>query len=491
MLCVVPVSCHENNLLIPFLSAVSANGSCEKHCLLIVASPSARLQAIQIQAGIGHLFLNSNVHIFDKDGPVGWPFGPNFYFSKTLEYLVESKNQLAWLWCELDCTPIKNNWLDVIASEYESGDGAFLGVKDFFIKNLGNFKVQNNYMVGVGVYPPNFESILGDPKELMIASMAFDAHYGHKIFDKTTESKTIQHCYRTVNYFDSGGIIKGSHTRNHAFKKLDNPVSNETVLVHGCKDGSLSKITCPQIELDFELDHFPVFLAIPRCGSTYTRWSLRLILQYAATIKGVACSVVTFGDSTKSPALEIYTLNKTSTSVQSISDLYKTDLRGALFACITSKAFGSGQTSLIDRLRPISPKPLFSFSFVRDPIERIKSVSNHNGKPEINSNWITNYLYSMFYETHYDLIPDDAKLRAITGLIESKNLHLFDFENINESLCDITQTNLPRFFGDASHSEKEYNRRPKSGDVFSAFENEIQDLNTIDSKLYALRRPIE
>ena len=478
MLCVVPVSCHENNLLIPFLSAVSANGSCEKHCLLIVASPSARLQAIQIQAGIGHLFLNSNVHIFDKDGPAGWPCGPNFYFSKTLEYLVESKNQLAWLWCELDCTPIKNNWLDVIESEYESADGAFLGVKDFFIKNLGNFKIQHNYMVGVGVYPSNFESILGDPKELMIASMAFDAHYGHKIFDKTTDSKTIQHCYRTVNYFASGGIIKGSHTRNHAFKKLDNPVSNETVLVHGCKDGSLSNITCPQIELDFELDTIPTFLAIPRCGTTYTRESLRLMLRDRAVRLGANWAVLGY-ENEDGPMVEFYVLNTEHQPRKTIADLSEITNKDILFICVTSFAFSNEESNLIERLSQYAKKPLRPFTFIRPPVDRIMSVSAYNGETQISENWATSYLYFIFYGK--DQTPIDGKFRAIEGLIEFNKLEVFRFPHINNVLSKLTRTNLPQFFGRNSHENKKFNARPLRNVYLP---DDVSSLNFFDAALY-------
>ena len=126
MLCVVPVSIADKELLVPFLSSVLSQGECKNHKLLVVAAPLARLYATIIRADIGELFYESEVHIFDSDGPAGWPSGPNYYFSNTAQHLDESGNLLPWLWCELDSTPLKTGWLDKIENEYKKTEKLYL-----------------------------------------------------------------------------------------------------------------------------------------------------------------------------------------------------------------------------------------------------------------------------------------------------------------------------------------------------------------------------
>ena len=478
MLCVVPVSIADKELLVPFLSSVLSQGECKNHKLLVVAAPLARLYATIIRADIGELFYESEVHIFDSDGPAGWPSGPNYYFSNTAQHLDESGNLLPWLWCELDSTPLKTGWLDKIENEYKKTEKLYLGVKDSFNQKVGNFSVNHNYMVGVGVYPPNFVQLTGDPQQLKIASSAFDVHYGAKVFEETAESKLIQHCYRTRNYKDTDGTYQGLHAPTYRNKNMDNPISSETVLLHGCDDGSLSKLTSRQLDPPEELDTIPTFLAIPRCGTTYTRESLRLMLRDRAVRLGVNWAVLGY-ENKDGPMVEFYVLNTEHQPRKTIADLSEITNKDILFICVTSFAFSNEESNLIERLSQYAKKPLRPFTFIRPPVDRIMSVSAYNGETQISKNWATSYLYFIFYGK--DQTPIDGKFRAIEGLIEFNKLEVFRFPHINNVLSKLTRTNLPQFFGRNSHENKKFNARPVR-DVY--LPDDVSSLNFFDAALY-------
>lgn len=479
MLCVIPVSMADKELMMPFLSAVIAQGESKNHNLLVVAAPSARLYATRIHAEIGKLFVESEVHIFDSDGPIGWPCGPNFYFCNAVEFIEKSGNKLPWLWCELDSTPLKTGWLDAIQLEYESAGTPYLGVKDLFNAKVGNFSITHKYMVGVGVYPPNFRQLTGDPKQLEAASTAFDVHYGSKIFENTAQSKFIQHCFRTKNYQKTNeGVFKGGHASSYKHKKMDNPVLPETVLLHGCDDGSLSKLVAPQLDPPTELETIPAFIAIPRCGTTYTRESLRLILRDRAARLGVSWAILEFGGE-NDPAIEFYTLETKPKPKQPIENLWYLKGKKVLFVCITSVSRRINEYNLIERISAFTQKPLKAFSFVRPPVDRLASVSAYRGQPEITENWMTKHLYSVFYGE--EDIPTEAKYHALEGLIEAGQLTVFRFPHINEALCKIARTKLPKFFGEISHEENHFHRRPIG---FVQLPEDIASLNSFDAALY-------
>ena len=479
MLCVVPVSIADKELMIPFLSAVIAQGECKNHNLLVVASPSARLYATRIYAEIGKLFAESEVHIFDSDGPIGWPCGPNYYFCRAVEYIEKSGNKLPWLWCELDSTPLKAGWLDAIQLEYESAGTPYLGIKDSFMMRANKVEIPTNYMVGVGVYPPNFSELTGNPNQLTVASKAFDVHYGDKTSEAMTESKIIQHCFRTKNYQKTTeGTFKGCHGHEYKGKQMDNPVSPETVLLHGCDDGSLSMLNSVQLDPPEELDTIPTFLAIPRCGTTYTRESLRLILRDRAVRLGVPWAVLEYGNE-DGPMVEFYVLNtkyKPRTTMAVLSEIINKDI---LFICVTSVSLKNEEPNLIERLSAYTKKSLQFFTVIRPPVDRIMSVSAYNGETEVSNNWATNYLYFLFYGKGQ--VPVDGKFRAIEGLIESNILTVFRFPHINKALCELARTKLPRFFGRLTHENKKFNRRPV-GSVY--LPEDVASLNLFDAALY-------
>ena len=483
MLLVVPVSIFDRQIMLAFTSAVQAHGQCKKHRLLVVASPQASIYALRLSIEIGGLFESCETHIFDEDGPEGWPIGPNYYFSQTVKHLEKTGNSLPWLWCELDSTPMRPNWLDIIETEYVASAMPCLGIKATCDRRSGKVVVQQNYVVGVAVYPPHFSQYFRDYLHFP-PDTAFDLYLGAHLHDLAAQSQTIQHCYRTKQYQDiGGGIFQGCHALDYKNKPMNDPVNPETALVHGCDDGSLARLIAPRRPKPKELDAVPLFLAVPRCGTTYTRESLRQILRDRANRLRKSWAVLQFGN--EGVEIEAYVLDAEQAPRQSTAMLFKMNQPGLLFACATSVAFRNQNSNIpvVDKIAQHSPKPLECFTFIRPPVDRIESSSVYNQDAQISENWMTKYLYACFYpeEQWSVLTPIESKFRALGGLIESDKLKVFRFPFFNEALSKISNSRLPLYFGDISHQKKSFNRRPV-GSVY--LPEDVASLNLFDAALY-------
>lgn len=489
MLLVVPVSIFDRQIMSAFISATLTQGKCKKHRLLVVASPQASIYALRLSVEIGGLFESCETHIFDENGPEGWPIGPNYYFSQTVKHLEKTGNSLPWLWCELDSTPMRPNWLDIIETEYVASAMPCLGIKATCDRRSGKVVVQQNYVVGVAVYPPHFSQYFRDYLHFP-PDTAFDLYLGAHLHDLTAQSATIQHCWRTKQYQDiGGGIFQGCHALDYKNKPMNDPVNPETALLHGCDDGSLARLIAPRHIKPKELDTVPFFLAVPRCGTTYTREAMRLILRDRANRLGKSWAVLQFGNN-EGVEIEAYILGMEQTPRQPTSMLFKMNHPGLLFVCATSVAYRnrSNNNSVVDQIANNSRKPLEAFTFVRPPVDRITSVSLYNGQPQISENWMTKYLYACFYSEEQWFVPTpiEAKFRSLEGLIESDKLKVFRFPFFNEALSKISNSRLPLYFGDISHQKKSFNRRP-AGSVY--LPEDVASLNLFDAALYEAALP--
>ena len=188
---------------------------------------------------LNNLFSDTQIHIFDQNGTYGWPQGPNHYWKQTIKYLETSNNKLPWLWMELDCTPIKKNWIDLLEKEYQGYESKCLGMIQPFIL----VDKHTEHLVGVAIYPANFNTICNSWRDLDDDSLAFDVHCQSEIISISINSKLMQHNFRTYNYIINNEIISGEikEIRNAKYN-FHRPIEDGVVLVHGCDDGSLAKV---------------------------------------------------------------------------------------------------------------------------------------------------------------------------------------------------------------------------------------------------------
>lgn len=247
MLTVIPVSAADADLIEPFSKAVAFCGKNAGYEALIVARPSDEEHARSLFANIEPYFDKVFVHIFVQDGPSGWPKGPNYYFSTTVHYLqTELRNQKPWLWCELDCTPLKPGWVDALTTEYNLTGKPFMGTicKTYATDKDGNEADAGSHLVGVAIYPPSLNSYSTLWPFVGQMPTPFDIILQWETTPKAHDTPLMQHCFRTQNYRKgTNGEIRGEDHNNFPLGiRFDQPIRPEVVLHHGCDDGSLSEV---------------------------------------------------------------------------------------------------------------------------------------------------------------------------------------------------------------------------------------------------------
>ena len=238
MLIVAPV-CKYEQLAMDCFSEIVNKFSPYNHELLVVCNRSAEMIARKLYLNIYRSFRGSGFHVFDKEGPSGWPLGPNYYWAETISYLIQTNNKLPWLWMEQDATPLKQEWIDALEREYYIHNKPFMGVIEKASDNI------REYLVGSAIYPPNMNLHTNAWKNMEGIGLPFDFICRSDIVPYAHDTKLIQHRFRTISYMKNkkNEIIGEDIKRAHMKKSYNYPVDMVNgVLHHGCKDGSLAKL---------------------------------------------------------------------------------------------------------------------------------------------------------------------------------------------------------------------------------------------------------
>jgi hypothetical protein len=256
MIVVIPVS--KNDFKDPlsvfngFTKALRHFGSCEKHELLVVSRPSDLLYAKAIYANVSDLFSKSNIHIFAEDGPEGWPEGPNFYWKNTISHLKEIENDKPWFWMEMDCVPLKRNWVDLLQKEYLKKGKPCLGtIQDTTIVTTDMIRINiAKHLQGTAVYPPKLHEECTIWEYVDRLPKAFDVICQWEIVPRTADTRLIQQGFRTINYkihHDPFRIQGEDNGDMNGVISYNQPLDPLAVIHHGCKDTSLVDIvTSPE-----------------------------------------------------------------------------------------------------------------------------------------------------------------------------------------------------------------------------------------------------
>lgn len=154
--------------------------------------------------------------------------GPNSAFRQVAWDTYMNKRG-PYFWCELDCIPLRKDWLDRLESEYASCGKPFMGSK---------VEIQDvpPHMSGNAVYPTNVPELAPMivqrlhwvPKgQSQRFELAFDVAGAKDVLPKAHFTKLIQHIFRH----------KGFQSRS----EFDATIDPNAVVFHSCKDGSIFK----------------------------------------------------------------------------------------------------------------------------------------------------------------------------------------------------------------------------------------------------------
>jgi hypothetical protein len=273
MLLVIPISRSDIGLIPTVEKAFELFPPGDGHDLLVVGTPNVKEHVEKLYVSLSYKHFNSsNAHIFESDNHMGWPVACNYYFQQVCIYLIDTIKP--FLWFELDCTPLKKDWLNRIEDDYyKDHDQAhyekrepniFMGKKEqtYVGQNgsLVNLNEAGMHMAPCGVYP-------GDCWERVIPLKGIDQntvpwyiHCQWYINIRLNDSPLFQNNWRTFGYRREGDRIVCDSDANLAWGvHFNDDVSKEAVLLHGCKDGSLCEALTGQVETP-ELNIAPVEL---------------------------------------------------------------------------------------------------------------------------------------------------------------------------------------------------------------------------------------
>ena len=119
--------------------------NCKYDCLLSYDGATPEHEVLEIKENAERFF--NRVWVTKYSAVTGaWPRPQNIAFQNACRYVAyffEGGNT-PWLWMEPDATPLRPDWLEILAAEYKLGGKPFMGHK---VAGMG-------HMNGVGVYPP-------------------------------------------------------------------------------------------------------------------------------------------------------------------------------------------------------------------------------------------------------------------------------------------------------------------------------------------------
>jgi len=245
MLLVLPVSQADLNLATKLAGHIALLGNLARHRLLVVGTLMTKDEAGVLKDQLAPSFAATDLFIPDSECELGWPQSANHLWARTVRHLQRTGNQDPWYWFEADNTPIREDWLDAVETEYNQAGKPFLGAVQptrMLDRNTGEFvKVDGEHVIGTCVYPADF------PKRSLLWSYTriddgpnvepFDVYLRHEMRPQTAVSKLIHNNWRTKNYeIDADGRIYCDPIDDLS---VYGPVPTNAAVVHGCKDGSL------------------------------------------------------------------------------------------------------------------------------------------------------------------------------------------------------------------------------------------------------------
>jgi hypothetical protein len=245
MLLVLPVSKADLKLASKLAGHLALLGNLARHRLLVVGTLMTKDEAGVLKDQLAPSFAGVDLFVPDSECELGWPQSANHLWARTVRHLQRTGNQDPWYWFEADNTPIREDWLDAVETEYNQAAKPFLGAVQptrMLDRNTGEFvKVDGEHVIGTCVYPADFSrrSLLWSYTRIDAAPDVepFDVYLRHEMRPNTAVSQLIHNNWRTKNYeIDADGRIYCDPIDDLS---VYGPVPTNAAVVHGCKDGSL------------------------------------------------------------------------------------------------------------------------------------------------------------------------------------------------------------------------------------------------------------
>lgn len=253
---VIPLSKSDEPRFATFLKAMRAFGPYFNTNALIVptAEMADRVEVRQWMGELSKLFKTCTIKPLNNTPQGGWPYACNQHFSWGIRYQEQQNTGNAWMWLELDCTPLEKGWLDTLESDHRLGAKPYTG-------HVGKSHEGRKYpdgtitqvllephLEGVAIYPPDHGTACPLAKAPS-QTVPFDIYCRFYTTQRGGQwlchnSQKMIHRWRTVNYREENGQIVCDD-----LAAIDKGLSSAgvidltgKVLLHGCKDSSLTEL---------------------------------------------------------------------------------------------------------------------------------------------------------------------------------------------------------------------------------------------------------
>lgn len=247
MILLIPISASDAHQLPTFTKAMLHCGSLHAHQIRIVPTRCVTEFGFSLKEDLAPICDNIVVVPLEIDPEGGWPRACTSHYQKAMTAMWREQCTGPMYWFELDNTPLAPRWLDLIQEEYDREGKGFIGAvaNTYRTTPQGVTFQAGRHMVGTGIYP---ESWYRSPSSWTIipANEPFDIVSQDEILMDCHDSPLICHRGKTSNYRrdSTGGIICDDKDMPPGVSYNTGPVPSTAVVVHGCKDGSLSRLVC-------------------------------------------------------------------------------------------------------------------------------------------------------------------------------------------------------------------------------------------------------
>lgn len=265
-LILVPVSASDVGLLETWVSPFLAVGGAPKAQVLFIPTAMVQSRARQAAEAIKGLCAGVQVIPLERDPKGGWPRASNehhFWAMVARGKLPDARRTSPFIWMEVDAPPTRPTWYEELHTFYqmECGGHGFAGhirprIEDIAPRprvlpgvtpppHTPQFleRPDDPYMEGVCIYPGNYEQMVDGMFRGIDGKMGWDERLRHYFKRDWHSTDLIEHHWRTVNYrMEDGKMVCDDGPDNQFGTKHGGIVSDRAAIVHGCKDGSLSRL---------------------------------------------------------------------------------------------------------------------------------------------------------------------------------------------------------------------------------------------------------
>lgn len=262
MLFVIPVSRADVHLIKGLTDVMILLGGLQRHSVLFAPAPSVLQQASEEAIRLRGVCERVTVEAVAREPQGDWPLACNIQFRDVVELLDLRGINEPWFFMEADCTPRFAGYPDRLELEYRKRGMPFMGVLrktgDVAKKQDGSPLDNSQYMVGAGIYPPNFKEYsclykaTGQHAGKDIKPLPFDVRIRHEVGPKCWHTDLIAHHRSTGNYrMENGKLVCDDYNRQEGNASYAGEISEMAFIVHGCKDGSLAKLVLSGMQETF------------------------------------------------------------------------------------------------------------------------------------------------------------------------------------------------------------------------------------------------